>query len=242
MASPLDHEVQRRIILKLIHNPKMGFNELWAKEGESNAFAYHLNKLEELGMVGKTETTYHLTEEGRKLSAFIEGDTGGKAEMPTPTVIILVRQGNKILCQQRLKEPFYGYWGLPSGKINFGWNPQECAIRDLKEEAGLDAEDITLREIECTKTYDDGKLLHHHLMWTFEVTKFSGELKERTHKAVNKFLTQEEIEQQKRFPGDWSLRYFTRQGVLTVAEKERHMHKGEGGEIKIINKDEYKHL
>jgi ADP-ribose pyrophosphatase YjhB (NUDIX family) len=238
----LDHEMQRKIILKLIHKPSMGFNEIWAKDGESNAFAYHLNKLEEMGYVAKTDASYHLTNEGKKLSAFIEGDTGGKAEMPTPTVIILVREGNKILCQQRLKEPFYGYWGLPSGKINFGWNPKECAVRDLKEEAGLVAEELVLRDIEFTKSFDNDKLLHHHIMFTYEVTKFSGTLKERTHKAVNKFLTLEEINQEKRFPGDWSQKYFDRAATLVIGEKERHMKNGEIVGFKSSEKEEYRKI
>ena len=242
MASPLDHETQRRIILKLIHNPSMSFNELWGKNGESNAFAYHLNKLEEQGLVQKSDASYTLTAEGKKLSAFIEGDTGGKAEMPTPTVIILVREGNRILCQQRLKEPFYGYWGLPSGKINFGWNPKECAVRDLKEEAGLDAEEVELRDIEFTKSFDGEKLLHHHIMFTYEVTKFSGALKERTHKAVNRFLTLDEINNEKRFPGDWSKKYFDRAASLVIAEKERHMSNGEITGFKSSEREEYRKL
>lgn len=238
----LDHETQRKIILKLIHKPQMTFNELWSKEGESNNFAYHLNKLEEQGLVQKNDTAYALTSEGKKLSAFIEGDTGGKAEMPTPTVIILVRDGNRILCQQRLKEPFYGVWGLPSGKINFGWNPQECAIRDLKEEAGLDTEDAHLREIESTKTYDDGKLLHHHLMWTFEVKRFSGTLKERTHKALNKFMTLEELRSVKKFPGDWSSRYFDAEDTLIFLEKERYMENGELKDTELKKRDVYRKI
>lgn len=238
----LDHETQRRIILKLIHNPQMTFNELWGKDGESNNFAYHLNKLEHEGLVHKNDTIYSLTAEGKKLSAFIEGDTGGKADLPTPTVIILVRDGDRILCQQRLKEPFYGYWGLPSGKINFGWNPKECAIRDLKEETDLIAEEIELRDIEFTKSFDNGTLLHHHIMFTYEVTRFSGTLKERTHKAVHKFMTLEEIDKEKRFPGDWSKRYFDRAAALAISEKERHMKDGEIVELKSVSKDEYRRI
>lgn len=238
----LDHETQRKIILRLIHKPQMTFNELWGKDGESNAFAYHLSKLETQGLVAKSDAAYVLTAEGKKLSAFIEGNTGGKAEMPTPTVIILVREGNTILCQQRLKEPFYGYWGLPSGKINFGWNPKECALRDLKEETDLLAEEVELREIEFTKSFDAEKLLHHHIMFTYEVTKFSGSLNERTHKAVNRFLTKDELAQEKRFPGDWSTKYFGSAASLMITEKERHMQNGEIVDLKTPQQDEYKRI
>jgi ADP-ribose pyrophosphatase YjhB (NUDIX family) len=235
----MEHEIQRRIILKLIHTPRSSYNQLWNKEGESNLFAYHLKKLEDAGLVQKFDDGYGLTTEGQQLSAFIEGDTGGKAALPTPTVIMLVRDGNKILCQQRLKEPFYGYWGLPSGKVNFGWNPKECALRDLKEETALDASDATLREIEYTKTFEDEKLLHHHIMWTYEITDFSGELKEQTHKAINKFLTKEELSALTKFPGDWSEKFFEPAASLLIVEKERYLDRGVLVDQKVVSSDTY---
>jgi ADP-ribose pyrophosphatase YjhB (NUDIX family) len=247
----MDHDLRKQIVLKLIHTPRATYAQLWDKSVESNLFAYHLKKLEEEGLVLKYDDGYGLTAEGKKMSAFIEGDTGGKAEMPTPTVIILVRDGNKLLCQQRLKEPFYGYWGLPSGKINFGWDPKECAIRDLEEETGLVAEDAVLREIEFTKSFDaaadgspnlgdagKGKLLHHHIMFTYEVTAYSGTLKERTHKALNRFLTMNELGAMRRFPGDWSTRYAKPLQGLVIAEKERYI-KGDNTDIKIVERKEY---
>src|SRR5262245_38161487 len=128
----MEHDLQKSIILKLIHNPSLSFNELWNKQGESNKFAYHVNKLEADNLIAKNqEGRYSLTAEGRKLSAFIEGDTGGKAEFPTLTIFQIVWNGERMLCQKRLKEPFYGTWGMVSGKQNFGFNIEECAKRDL---------------------------------------------------------------------------------------------------------------
>lgn len=237
----MQHEIQKAIVLKLIHTPRANYNQLWDKKIESNLFAYHLKKLEDEGIVQKFEDGYGLTREGKKLSAFIEGDTGGKAALPTPTVILLVRKGEKILCQERLKEPFFGYWSWVSGKINFGWNPEECALRDLKEEAGLDAQHATIRAIEHVKTYDENNtLLHHHLIWVYEITEFTGELIEKTHKARNMFLTIDQYREKKRFPGEWSFDTMMKTDSFYVVEIDRSMKDGQFVEGRVIRTEEFK--
>jgi 8-oxo-dGTP diphosphatase len=227
----MDHEIRRKLLLKLIHAPRLGFNELWNKEGESNLVAYHLRKMEEDGLVAKYPDGYGLTEQGKKESAFIEGDTGGKAELPTPTVVVFVLDEAKglMLAQERLKEPFFGTWGVVSGKINFGWNPIECAIRDLKEETDLIAHNAELRAIEFMKTYDNGKLMHHHLMYLVVVTEFSGTLKERTHKARHEWMTMDAYTHKPKFPGDWAKDYALTKnasGKFFIFDAERHMENG----------------
>lgn len=231
----MEHELQRKIILKLIHHPTRSFNELWGKDGESNAFAYHLNKLEAIGLVAKNaDGLYSLTNEGKKLSAFIEGDTGGKAEFPTLTIFQIVWKDGKILCQKRLKEPFYGIWGFVSGKQNFGWNIIECAKRDLKEETNLIAEDYTIRGIEQVKTFEkkpDGtqKLLYHHFLIAVETKDPKGELKVTTHKAEHAWLTPEEYASKPGFPEIWPLQELLFGKKFQLIEGERFL---ENGEIK----------
>lgn len=222
----LEHEAQRKIILKLIHNPSLSFNELWGKEGESNKFAYHLNKLEEEGLVIKQETTYTLTEEGKKLSAFIEGDTGTKAEFPTLTIVLIIKKDEKYLCQKRLKEPFYGYWGFVSGKINFGQNIEECAHRDLYEETGLETKEWKLKAIEQTKTFEESKLLFHHYMFILETNNPKGQLKIKTHKAEHVWLTLDEYKNKERFPGEWFFDHIIHSNKLVLLENERYMKEG----------------
>jgi ADP-ribose pyrophosphatase YjhB (NUDIX family) len=238
----MDHEIRQKIILKLIHTPRATYNQLWDKKMESGNFAYHLKKLEEEGFITKFGDEYGLTAEGRKFSAFIEGDTGGKAELPTPIVIILVRDGDKWLYQERRKEPFYGYWGPISGKVNFGWNPCDCAVRDLKEEAGLDAQEMIPRSIQSIKTYENGKVLHHHLLHVFEAKKWSGELITQTHKAVNKFLTVTELQVLKRFPSDFIFAEQPETEEFFMIESERYMENGTFVGSKILNLQKFKPL
>lgn len=230
------HKIQREIILKLIHAPKMTFNQLWAKQGESNTFAYHVNKLEADGYITKTESgEYSLAPEGRKLSAFIEGDTGASAQFPTLTVLIIVRNGNKFLCQKRLKEPFYGLWGFISGKINFGFNLFECASRDLLEETGLVAKDWQFKGIELIKSFENEKLAFHHYMLVVETSNSTGTLKEKTHKSENAWLTLEEYEKMERFPSNAVLEHILPSEHPVIVELERFVENGKVKASKIVS-------
>ena len=88
----INHKVQRKIILNLIHNPSLSFTELWDKEIDSNKFAYHLAALESKNIVKKAKNgRYTLSEEGKKHSVFIEGDTGEKAIVPVFANALIVQ-------------------------------------------------------------------------------------------------------------------------------------------------------
>lgn len=222
-------------MLKLIHNPEMTFTELWDGKRDSNKFSYHLSILESKGLINKKENgKYALSEEGRKLSAFIEGDTGIKAVFPTFAHGLIIKNENKILVQKRLKEPFYGYWGLISGKINFGFNVEECAKRDLIEEAGLTAKNSRLVGINQIKTYENNKLLFHHIIFLVELSEIQGELKPKTHKAENSWLTLDEFKNKERLPDPW-LEDVLNSKKLILLETERTMENGKFVDCKIKN-------
>ncbi|MBU1148525.1 NUDIX hydrolase [Patescibacteria group bacterium] len=52
---------------------------------------------------------------------------------------VLVRNGKVLLVQRSADEKIYpNLWELPSGKKEIGENCQECLIREMKEEIGID--------------------------------------------------------------------------------------------------------
>lgn|SRR3989338_2882453 len=57
---------------------------------------------------------------------------------PRPTVTVLVSNKNRLLLTKRLNNPFKAWWDLPGGFIDRGEHPETAAIRELKEETGLD--------------------------------------------------------------------------------------------------------
>ncbi len=64
--------------------------------------------------------------------------------MPVPCVDLLItdKQG-KVLLVKRKNEPAKGQWWFPGGRVYFGETRQAAAIRKLKEECGLVAEEVT---------------------------------------------------------------------------------------------------
>ncbi len=197
------NDTQRQILLKLIHHPKLSFTQLLAGRRDSNLFAYHLTTLKEKNIIELNDGFYSLSDEGRKMSAFIEGDTGKKALFPTFVHGLIIEKDGKILVQKRLKEPFYGYWSLISGKINLGLNIEECANHDLTEETGLIANSSKIIGINQIKTLKDNNLSFHCIVFLVKLFGIQGELIEKTHKGINKWMTIEEYKKQKRFPDPW---------------------------------------
>ena len=53
--------------------------------------------------------------------------------------MVVVNKDNKILLV-RHKKGNQRYWVLPGGRLEYGETFEECAIRELKEETGLDVE------------------------------------------------------------------------------------------------------
>ncbi len=57
---------------------------------------------------------------------------------------VLIVRDNKLLLGRRNKQPDFGRWILPGGKIEYGETHEEAAIREAKEELGLTIEVVRL--------------------------------------------------------------------------------------------------
>ena len=63
----------------------------------------------------------------------------------------------------------HGYWDLPGGHLEFGETPQECLLREIKEEIGLRAEVLKLLSIQTVVLEDHIKLeSSHYISLIFE--------------------------------------------------------------------------
>jgi 8-oxo-dGTP diphosphatase len=63
-------------------------------------------------------------------------------KVPRIGVGVIIVKDNKILMGKRKNSHGEGTWSLPGGHLEFGETPQECAIRETKEETDLDIENV----------------------------------------------------------------------------------------------------
>lgn len=63
------------------------------------------------------------------------------------TTLIYALRGEQVLMLYRHKEPNLGLWVAPGGKMHDNESPRECAIRELREETGLEAVEPVLRAV-----------------------------------------------------------------------------------------------
>ncbi len=63
---------------------------------------------------------------------------------PVPVVAVIAPMGGGIVAVQRKLDPCAGGWCLPCGFIDTLENPSAAAVREMKEETGLDVEPVSI--------------------------------------------------------------------------------------------------
>ena len=72
---------------------------------------------------------------------------------PAPAVGVIVVSDGRVLLVKRKFEPFRGRWVIPSGFVEWDEDVRKTAVRELKEETGLDVELGALYTVESC--FDD---------------------------------------------------------------------------------------
>jgi ADP-ribose pyrophosphatase YjhB (NUDIX family) len=137
------HEAQTKILRELLFHPHAGFAELQKPTGlSSDHFTFHITRLTDLKLVEKMERgRYMLTPRGKEYANRLDTDNNTIERQPKVAVILAIerRVGKRTeyLFQERLKNPYFGFWGLPSGKMRWGETVIETTQRESLEETGL---------------------------------------------------------------------------------------------------------
>ena len=69
----------------------------------------------------------------------------------------------------------HGYWDLPGGHMEFGETPEECLLREIKEEIGTKAKVLKLFTIQTViLEYPGNSKISHYVSLIFECKLFSN--------------------------------------------------------------------
>lgn len=197
------HAAQTKILRELLFLPATNFAELQKVSGlESDHVKFHIKRLVELGYVEKAGTKYKLTVKGKEYANKLDTDAGVIERQPKVAVMLVVERtnansGKEYLLQERLKHPYYGFWGVPTGKIRWGESIYETASRELEEETGLNGSfeyrGVYHERVRHEKSGDVVEDKIFHLMFTRTV---SGTLTERFDGGRNMWRTLDDMAQE----------------------------------------------
>jgi len=87
--------------------------------------------------------------------------------------LVYAVKGDEVLLHRRVKDPNKGLWVAPGGKLEPDESPAECAIREMREETGLELRELSLRGI---MTEVSPRPDYQWMTFIFAATRWSGEL------------------------------------------------------------------
>lgn len=191
------HTVQTIILHALLMKPDAGFAELQKATGiTSDHFTFHLKRLTETGFVEHRGSRYKLTIKGKEYANRMDTDKKVIERQPKSAVVLIIQNNEgKFIAQQRLKQPFYGFWGRPTGKIRWGEEILEAAARELLEETGLEA-NLAFKGIYHKLDHLDttNELLEDKIFFMVYGTNPRGELLHEFDGGRNVWMTSDEVE------------------------------------------------
>ncbi|QDL94933.1 NUDIX domain-containing protein (plasmid) [Paroceanicella profunda] len=96
-------------------------------------------------------------------------------ERPVPAVLAVVLRGADVLLVQRANPPDAGLWGFPGGKIDAGETLHAAALRELREETGVEAAaPRVLTAVDVLEHDATGALRWHFVLIAVRCTWVSG--------------------------------------------------------------------
>jgi 8-oxo-dGTP diphosphatase len=93
-------------------------------------------------------------------------------KIPAVGVGIIITKGDRVLLLRRRNVHGAGTWSTPGGHLDFGESPEDCAIREAREETNVDVAGVRFRAITNDIFEAEGK--HYITLW-MEASYVAGE-------------------------------------------------------------------
>jgi len=114
---------------------------------------------------------------------------------PVPAVGVVVLKGDEVLLVRRGTPPRLGQWSLPGGRIEWGETVEAAALRELKEETGVEAQLLGLIEVvdALFTSRTSGETTRHYVLVDFAARWISGEPAAGDDAAEARFVHHSEV-------------------------------------------------
>jgi len=123
-----------------------------------------------------------------------------RREYPTQPIVgvgaVIVHDGKLVLVKRGV-EPGKGKWSIPGGAVELGEGVRDTAIREAKEECGLDIElvdDKPMDAIDNMIPDEKERLQYHYILLQFLARPKGGTLKPTSDVTEARWVSIEEVE------------------------------------------------
>jgi 8-oxo-dGTP diphosphatase len=123
-----------------------------------------------------------------------------RREYPTQPIVgvgAVIVQDGKLVLVRRGVEPDKGKWSIPGGGVELGETVRDTAVREAKEECGLDIELIGDRPMDALDKMvpdEKGRLQYHYVLLQFLARPKGGTLKPTSDATEARWVPIEEVE------------------------------------------------
>lgn len=123
-------------------------------------------------------------------------------ERPILAASVAVLRGDRVLLAARARPPLDHVWSLPGGLVEPGESLAEAALRELKEETGVEARMIGLiRPIEYIERDPDGRIRHHFVICAHAARWLAGEGEVTAEALAIRWAREDQVADQPTTPG-----------------------------------------
>ena len=123
-----------------------------------------------------------------------------RREYPTQPIVgvgaVIVQDGKLVLIRRGV-EPDKGKWSIPGGGVELGETVGDAAVREAKEECGLDIELVEDRPMDALDKMvpdEKGRLQYHYVLLQFLARPKGGTLKPTSDATEARWVPLEEVE------------------------------------------------
>lgn len=195
------HQAQTMILRELLFRPQASYADLQKRTKlTSDHFNFHINRLVQLGLVERIEKgVYGLSILGKEYANKLDTDNNTIERQPKVAVLLAITRevdgALQYVIQRRVKNPNFGFYGFPTGKVRWGETIIQTAQRECLEETGLQAE-FTIAGVyhEHVRTDETNKLFEDKIFFICKAENIQGELQERFEGGENQWLTLKEFQ------------------------------------------------